>query len=37
MINERGFDACELDELPAARRSLYDQGRRSKVLLKTLG
>ena len=36
-FRERGFDACEPDELPVARRSHYDQGRRSKVLLKTLG
>lgn len=36
-FRERGFDSCELEELPEARRSHYDQGRRSKVLLKTLG
>lgn len=36
-FRERGFDSCELDDLPAARRSMYDEGRRSKVLLKDLG
>jgi amino-acid N-acetyltransferase len=35
-FREHGFDGCELDELPAARRSHYDQGRRSKILLKPL-
>jgi amino-acid N-acetyltransferase len=35
-FRERGFDTCDLSELPAARRSLYDQGRRSKTLLKPL-
>ncbi|KPK16991.1 MAG: N-acetylglutamate synthase [Myxococcales bacterium SG8_38] len=36
-FRERGFESCALDELPKARRSVYDQARRSKVLLKTLG
>jgi len=36
-FRERGFDNCDLSELPAARRSLYDQRRRSKTLLKPLG
>lgn len=36
-FRERGFESCELDELPEARRSVYDQARRSKVLLKALG
>jgi amino-acid N-acetyltransferase len=36
-FRERGFDGCELDEIPIARRSHYDQGRRSKILLKSLG
>jgi len=36
-FRERGFDNCELHELPAERRAHYDQGRRSKVLLKPLG
>lgn len=35
-FRERGFESCDIDELPAARRSLYDQGRRSKILLKSL-
>ena len=35
-FRERGFDTCEIDELPAERRVHYDQGRRSKVLLKPL-
>lgn len=35
-FRERGFDNCELSELPEARRSLYDLGRRSKILLKSL-
>lgn len=35
-FRERGFETCEVEELPAARRSVYDQGRRSKVLLKQL-
>lgn len=35
-FRERGFDGCKLDELPAARRSHYDQGRRSKILIKSL-
>jgi amino-acid N-acetyltransferase len=35
-FRERGFDNCELSELPEARRSLYDLGRRSKILLKPL-
>ena len=35
-FRERGFEVCELADLPASRRSLYDQNRRSKVLLKTL-
>jgi amino-acid N-acetyltransferase len=35
-FRERGFDTCELSELPEARRSLYDLGRRSKILLKPL-
>jgi amino-acid N-acetyltransferase len=36
-FREHGFDNCELDELPESRRSHYDQGRRSKILLKPLG
>ncbi|MGD8316269.1 MAG: amino-acid N-acetyltransferase [Myxococcales bacterium] len=36
-FRERGFESCEIEELPGARRSMYDQGRRSKVLLKELG
>jgi len=36
-FRERGFESCELSDLPAARRSHYDQGRRSKILLKPLG
>lgn len=35
-FREHGFDNCELNELPEARRSHYDQGRRSKILLKPL-
>ncbi len=35
-FRERGFEACKPEELPEARRSVYDQGRRSKVLLKSL-
>jgi amino-acid N-acetyltransferase len=35
-FRERGFESCEIEELPVARRSVYDQGRRSKVLLKPL-
>ncbi|MFW2389155.1 MAG: amino-acid N-acetyltransferase [Polyangiales bacterium] len=33
-FRERGFDSCDLNELPETRRSHYDQGRRSKILLK---
>jgi hypothetical protein len=29
-------DDCDLSDLPEARRPLYDQGRRSKILLKPL-
>jgi len=36
-FQERGFESCDLRDLPETRRSLYDQRRRSKVLLKTLG
>ncbi len=36
-FRERGFDACDIDDLPVTRRAHYDQGRRSKVLLKNLG
>jgi amino-acid N-acetyltransferase len=36
-FRERGFENCELSELPETRRSAYDQGRRSKILLKPLG
>jgi amino-acid N-acetyltransferase len=36
-FRERGFENCELNELPETRRSAYDQGRRSKILLKPLG
>jgi amino-acid N-acetyltransferase len=36
-FRERGFENCELGDLPEARRSAYDQGRRSKILLKPLG
>ncbi len=35
-FREHGFDNCELNELPERRRSLYDQGRQSKILLKSL-
>jgi amino-acid N-acetyltransferase len=35
-FRERGFDGCELEEIPVARRSHYDQLRRSKILLKSL-
>ena len=35
-FREHGFDNCELNDLPALRRSHYDQGRRSKILLKPL-
>jgi amino-acid N-acetyltransferase len=35
-FRERGFDNCDVSDLPEARRSLYDQGRRSKILLKPL-
>ncbi len=35
-FREHGFDNCELNELPQSRRSHYDQGRRSKILLKPL-
>jgi amino-acid N-acetyltransferase len=35
-FRERGFETCDLDELPEARRSVYDQQRRSKILLKPL-
>ena len=36
-FRERGFESCELNDIPEARRSHYDQGRRSKILLKPLG
>jgi amino-acid N-acetyltransferase len=35
-FREHGFDNCDLNELPESRRSHYDQGRRSKILLKPL-
>jgi len=35
-FRERGFEGCDLDDVPGARRSHYDQGRRSKILLKQL-
>ncbi|MEM8608442.1 MAG: amino-acid N-acetyltransferase [Myxococcota bacterium] len=35
-FRERGFENCPLDAIPAARRTAYDLGRRSKVLLKKL-
>lgn len=35
-FRERGFESCDLSELPEARRSLYDQRRRSKILLKPI-
>jgi len=35
-FRERGFESCNIDDVPAARRSAYDLGRRSKILLKTL-
>jgi amino-acid N-acetyltransferase len=35
-FREHGFDSCGLNELPESRRSHYDQGRRSKFLLKPL-
>jgi amino-acid N-acetyltransferase len=34
-FRERGFESCDLSELPEMRRSHYDQGRRSKILLKS--
>jgi amino-acid N-acetyltransferase len=36
-FRERGFENCELNDLPKTRRSAYDQSRRSKILLKPLG
>ena len=36
-FRERGFENCELSELPETRRSAHDHGRRSKILLKPLG
>jgi amino-acid N-acetyltransferase len=36
-FRERGFDNCELNDLPETRRPAYDQSRRSKILLKLLG
>ncbi len=36
-FRERGFETCNMEDIPEARRSVYDLGRRSKVLLKTLG
>ena len=36
-FRERGFDNCELNDLPETRRPAYDLGRRSKILLKRLG
>jgi amino-acid N-acetyltransferase len=33
-FRERGFENCDVGDLPEARRSVYDQGRRSKILLK---
>jgi amino-acid N-acetyltransferase len=35
-FRERGFENCDVGDLPEARRSVYDQGRRSKILLKPL-
>ena len=35
-FRERGFDSCDPSDVPEARRAHYDQGRRSKILLKTL-
>lgn len=35
-FREHGFDNCDLVDLPKARRSIYDQRRQSKILLKTL-
>jgi amino-acid N-acetyltransferase len=35
-FRERGFENCNIDDVPAARRSAYDLGRRSKILLKKL-
>lgn len=35
-FRERGFESCELTDLPETRRPHYDQGRRSKILLKRL-
>ncbi|MGB5811805.1 MAG: amino-acid N-acetyltransferase, partial [Polyangiales bacterium] len=35
-FRERGFENCAIDEVPQARRSAYDVGRRSKILLKNL-
>jgi len=36
-FRERGFENCSIEDLPEARRSAYDLGRRSKILLKKLG
>jgi amino-acid N-acetyltransferase len=36
-FRERGFENCELSDLPETRRPAHDQGRRSKILLKRLG
>ena len=35
-FRERGFESFEIDELPEARRAVYDQARRSKILIKLL-
>ncbi|MFW6197536.1 MAG: amino-acid N-acetyltransferase, partial [Myxococcota bacterium] len=35
-FRERGFEPARLQDLPESRRSLYDQGRRSKILSKRL-
>jgi amino-acid N-acetyltransferase len=35
-FREHGFESCNVDDVPAARRSAYDLGRRSKILFKTL-
>ena len=35
-FRERGFESGSVDDVPDARRSAYDLGRRSKIMLKTL-
>ncbi|MEM7437772.1 MAG: amino-acid N-acetyltransferase [Myxococcota bacterium] len=35
-FRERGFESCPIEAIPESRRSAYDLGRRSKILLKKL-